>query len=38
MSKLLELGKQHGITEAARVALERLAKSGREPVQENLFG
>lgn len=38
VAKLLELGKQHGITEAARIALEGLAKSGREPVQENLFG
>ena len=37
VAKLLDLGKQHGITEAARVALEGLAKSGREPVQENLF-
>ena len=37
VAKLLELGKQHGITEAARIALEGLAKSGREPVQENLF-
>ena len=38
VAKLLELGKQHGITEAARVALEGLVKSGREPVQETLFG
>ena len=38
VAKLLELGKQHGITEAARIALEGLAKSGRGPVQENLFG
>lgn len=38
VTKLIELGKQHGITDAARLALEALAKSGREPVQESLFG
>lgn len=37
VAKLLELGKQHGITDAARFALEELARSGREPVQESLF-
>jgi hypothetical protein len=35
---LLELGKQHGITDAARLALEGLAKTGREPTQHRLFG
>ncbi len=38
VDKLLELGKQHGITDAARIALEELLKSGREPVQQRLFG
>lgn len=38
LAKLLELGKQHGITEGARNALETLAKSGREPMQQKLFG
>ncbi len=38
LAKLLELGKQHGITEGARNALELLGKSGREPVQQQLFG
>ncbi len=38
IGKLLELGRQHGITEGARFALEELAKSGREPVQQQLFG
>jgi hypothetical protein len=38
LAKLLELGRQHGITDAARVALERLARSGREPTQHRLFG
>jgi hypothetical protein len=38
VSKLLELGKQHGITDAARLALEGLAKTGREPTQHRLFG
>jgi hypothetical protein len=38
LAKLLELGKQHGITEGARNALELLEKSGREPVQQKLFG
>ncbi|MEQ1533547.1 MAG: hypothetical protein HOO97_03165 [Sideroxydans sp.] len=37
LAKLMELGKQHGITEAARLALEALRKAGREPVQNNLF-
>lgn len=36
--RLLDLGKQHGITDAARNALEELTKSGREPVQHSLFG
>jgi hypothetical protein len=34
---LLELGKQHGITDAARLALEKLVKTGREPTQYQLF-
>ncbi|MBU0622464.1 MAG: hypothetical protein KJ795_11510 [Gammaproteobacteria bacterium] len=38
LSKLLELGKQHGITDAARAALEKLDRTGREPVQHRLFG
>ncbi len=38
VAKLLELGRQHGITDAARLALEELARSGREPVQNRLFG
>ncbi len=38
VAKLLELGRQHGITETARVALEELVRSGREPVQQQLFG
>ena len=36
--KLLDLGKQHGITDAARIALENLLKTGREPTQQSLFG
>ena len=36
--KLLDLGKQHGITDMAREALEELALSGREPRQHKLFG
>lgn len=36
--KLLELGKRHGITDAARNALEVLEKKGREPMQHRLFG
>ena len=38
VAKLLELGKQHGITDAARVALEELVRTGREPAQQQLFG
>jgi len=38
VARLLELGKQHGITDAARLALEKLVKTGREPTQHRLFG
>lgn len=38
VAKLLELGKQHGITDTARLALEKLSKTGREPTQHRLFG
>ena len=38
VAKLLDLGKQHGITDAARLALEELARAGREPTQYQLFG
>jgi len=37
-TKLLELGRQHGITDSARNALEKLLKTGREPTQQCLFG
>lgn len=37
LNKLMELGRQHGITDSARLALERLARSGREPQQYLLF-
>jgi hypothetical protein len=38
VTKLLDLGKQHGITDAARLALEELVRKGREPTQRRLFG
>ena len=38
VAKLLELGRQHGITDAARNALEELVRAGREPQQQELFG
>ncbi|OGS93370.1 MAG: hypothetical protein A2061_10565 [Gallionellales bacterium GWA2_59_43] len=38
VSKLLELGRQHGITDAARLALEELSWAGRAPTQHRLFG
>jgi len=38
VAKLLELGRQHGITDAAHKALEELSRSGREPTQHRLFG
>ncbi len=38
VNKLLDLGKQHGITDAARNALEKLVRTGREPMQYRLFG
>lgn len=37
VAKLLELGRQHGITDAARDALEELVRAGREPQQHELF-
>jgi len=37
VAKLLELGKQHGINDAARLALENLIREGREPKQNKLF-
>ncbi|MGA8863547.1 MAG: hypothetical protein WBM09_01195 [Gallionella sp.] len=37
LAKLLELGRQHGITDAARDALEELVRAGREPRQHKLF-
>lgn len=37
VAKLLDLGKQHGITDAARLALENLVRTGREPTQYQLF-
>src|SRR5512135_2891644 len=38
VAKLLDLGRQHGITDAARLALENLVRTGREPTQYRLFG
>jgi len=38
VARLIELGKQHGITDAARNALEELVRAGREPRQHELFG
>lgn len=38
VAKLLDLGKQHGITDAAHAALEALQQAGREPKQHKLFG
>jgi hypothetical protein len=38
VARLLELGRQHGITDAARDALEGLVRAGREPRQHELFG
>jgi len=35
--RLLELGRRHGITDAARNALEVLEKQGPEPTQHRLF-
>jgi hypothetical protein len=37
VNKLLELGKEHGITDVARLALEELVRTGREPTQYQLF-
>lgn len=37
VEKLLELGKQHGITDTARKALVELVRAGREPKQHKLF-
>ena len=37
VAKLLELGRQHGITDTARKALEELVRAGREPKQHKLF-
>jgi len=37
VAKLLDLGHRHGITDAARSALDELMKIGREPRQSRLF-
>lgn len=37
LDKLIEMGHRKGITDAARVALDRLLKNGKEPVQRILF-
>jgi hypothetical protein len=37
VAKLLELGKQHGITDTARRALDELARAGKESKQHKLF-
>jgi len=38
VAKLIEMGKQHGITDTAREALDELVRAGREPKQHKLFG
>lgn len=38
LDKLIEMGRRKGITDAARTALEKLLKNGREPTQRMLFG
>ena len=38
LDKLIEMGRRKGITDAARTALDRLLKNGREPTQRMLFG
>lgn len=37
LDKLIEMGQRKGITDAARVALDRLLKNGKEPIQQMLF-
>jgi hypothetical protein len=37
LRRLLEHGRQHGMTDTAQRALEALLKSGRDPVQAPLF-
>jgi hypothetical protein len=37
LARLLELGKQHGITDAARDALGNMSRMGCEPKQHKLF-
>lgn len=37
MAKLLDVGKRQGITDGARVALEKLQQLGKEPTQARLF-
>jgi len=37
LQKLIEMGNQKGITDAARAALDKLLKNGKEPVQRILF-
>ena len=38
LAHLLDMGKRHGITEAAKTLLDELAKRGKEPKQGRLFG
>ncbi|OGS92608.1 MAG: hypothetical protein A2Z95_07190 [Gallionellales bacterium GWA2_60_18] len=37
LDKLIEMGRRKGITDAARAALDRLLKEGKEPIQRALF-
>jgi hypothetical protein len=37
LDKLIEMGRRRGITDAARDALDRLLKNGKEPIQQALF-
>jgi len=37
LEKFIEMGHQKGITDSARVALDRLRKNGKEPIQRTLF-
>ncbi|HUW24944.1 MAG TPA: hypothetical protein VMW07_00260 [Gallionella sp.] len=37
LAHLLDMGRKHGVTDAAKVLLDGLAKHGKEPMQGRLF-
>jgi hypothetical protein len=38
LDRLQTMGRKHGVTDAAKILLDGLSKSGKEPTQDRLFG